>query len=352
MLDLFKKTIASIQSRTASAKSQGVVSETAEESADSSTHPAAQKNGTIAKDNRPRPSVAHRLSGEDASFVRDLKPYLPSELVGGAVPYVPGTEEEAVWNAASQACATEKVHYVYSIEENKVWYLACPSTALASSPDSWLPLAAALPGNSEYWDRETVYLYEQEGLASALRWDPETGRMQIYLGAGRTILPRIQSMDANFVTINPQMAQIVPWRNRQLKTEILSRATARMLLVTGVVLNFLILAGTAMQYIMVNAIDRNLQQVRLQTDQASTDIMMKAAQAMQNEPIRHMVRVQQLLDELAKIDGTLVRYQFKSGALEWEALVPAAYASGVMSIRGQAQPGIEKDGRIRIKGNQ
>lgn len=297
-----------------------------------------------------KPGLSDKLAGEEREFIANLKPYLPSELIGGSVPYVPGTEEEAVWNAASQACATEKVHYVYSIEGKKIWYLACPSTALASSPDSWLPLAAALPGRSEFWDKETVYLYEQEGLASALRWDPETGRMQIFLGAGRTILPRIQSMDANFVTINPAVAQTVPWRNRQLKTERLSRATARMLLVSGIILNFILLGATAAQYIMINALGNNLDKVRTETDAASTDIMMKAAQILQNDMVKHMVRAQQLLDDLSKIDGTLVRYQFKTGKVEWEALVPAAYASGVMSIRGQAQPGIEKDGRIRIKG--
>jgi hypothetical protein len=181
--------------------------------------------------------LSDKLSGEAARFISDLKPFLPSELVGGSLPYVPGTEEEAVWNAAAQACSTEKVHYLYSIEGNKVWYLACSSSMLASNPDSWCPLAAALPGNSEFWDKETVYLYEQEGLASALRWDPETGRMQIYLGPARSILPRIQSMDANFVTVNPRVADIVPWQNRQLRTEQLARASARMLLIAGILLN-------------------------------------------------------------------------------------------------------------------
>src|SRR5690606_7703684 len=124
------------------------------------------------------------------------------------IPHVAGSEDEAVWNAASQACGTEKVHYTYSVDGGRLWYLACPSAALASSPDSWCPLAAALPGKSEFWDKETVYLYEQEGLASALRWDPDTGRMQVFLGASRTLLPRIQSMDASFVTINPEVADI------------------------------------------------------------------------------------------------------------------------------------------------
>ncbi len=305
------------------------------------------------KQARLKPGLASRISGEADLFVADLKPYLPSELIGGSIPFIAGTEEEAVWNAASQACATEKVHYVYTVEDNKIWYLACPSSALASSPDSWCPLAAALPGNSEYWDRETVYMYEQEGIAAALRWDHETNRLQIYLGASRTILPRIQSMEANFVTINPQVAQIVPWRNRQLMTERLSRATARMLLVSGVLTSIVLLTIMGAQYVMTTLVDRKLESVREASENASMDIMMKAGQSTQSEVLKGIIRLQELLDDLSKIDGTLVKYQVKQGgAVEWEALVAAAYSTGVMSVRGAAQPGIEPDGRIRIKGTQ
>jgi hypothetical protein len=318
---------------------------------ESKTEPSpAESTQNQKQPTKPKPALSDKLSGEAARFVADLKPFLPSELVGGSLPYVPGTEDEAVWNAAAQACSTEKVHYLYSIDGNKIWYLACSSSMLASNPDSWCPLAAALPGNSEFWDKETVYLYEQEGLASALRWDPETARMQIYLGPARSILPRIQSMDANFVTVNPRVADVVPWKNRQLRTEQLARASARMLLVAGILLNLGLLASMAVQYIAINFIDRQLEKVKADTETASTDLMIQALQASQNDVSRHLVRVQRLLDDLEKIDGTLVRYQVKSGKLEWEALVPAAYSTGVMSVKGVAQPGIEKDGRIRIKG--
>lgn len=317
-----------------------------ESSAATSPEAAPQK-----QDTRTKAPLSTRLAGEADLYVADLKPYLPLELVGGALPLVIGMEEESVWNAASQACATEKVHYVFSVDEGKVWYLACPSAALSSSPDSWCPLAAALPGNSEYWDRETVYMYEQEGIASALRWDQETGRMQVFLGASRTILPRIQSMDANFVTINPSMAKKVPWRNRQLMTEKLSRATARMLLLSGIGLCSIILAVMALQFIRVSFTERQLSSVAEQSENASMDLMMKAGQAAQSDVVKHVARIQQLLDDLGKIDGTLVKYEVKpGGVLEWEALVPAAYSTGIMSVRGQAQPGIEPDGRIRIKG--
>jgi len=299
---------------------------------------------------RPRPGVADYLAGEASGFKTNLVPYLPQELIGGAVPHIPGSEEEAVWNAASQACGTEKVHYVFSADGGRVWYLACPSSALSSAPDSWCPLAAALPGKSEFWDRETVYLYEQEGLASALRWDPDTGRMQVFLGAARTLLPRMQSMDANFVTINPELADVVPWRNRMLMTEKLSRAAAMALLYVGIAVNVMIFLFLVFQFILTNTNIKALDKVKAQTHAASQQLMVSAYNALQSDSIKHMVRIQEMLDELEKIDGTLVKYNVEGGQMAWEVLVPPAYGQGVGTIRGQVQPGLEKDGRVRIKG--
>ena len=296
--------------------------------------------------------IADHLAGEAGEFERDLTPYLPQDIIGGSVPYVPGTEDEAVWNAASQACATERVHYCYSVEDDRIWYLACPSSSLSSNPNSWCPLAAALPGNSEYWDRETVYLYEQEGVAAALRWDPETGRMQVYVGASRTILPRIQTMDANFVTINPDVSDIVAWRNRALRTEKLSRATARMLIYVGLMINFVAIIILGVQHAMMFMVERDLSAVQRETQMAVDGLMLDAATTMQSDTIRHMVRIQELLDGLAKIDGTLVRYEVDGDNVEWEALVPQVFKEGAGTIRGEIQPGIEPDGRVRILGRR
>ncbi len=300
--------------------------------------------------NRPKPSTASYLAGENKNFVDNLLPYLPHEMVGGSVPYIAGMEEESVWNAASQACGTEKVHFTYTVDDKYCWYLACPSSALSSNVDSWCPLSAALPGNSEYWDKETVYIYEQEGLASALRWDPETGRMQVFLGAGRTLLPRIQSMDANFVTIDAERADIVPWNNRMLKTEQLSRASSRILLLSGILLNFIILTFLIMQFFITNTTVRDLDKVKLDTQRTSQSLLIEAYNALQSDSIKHMVRIQELLDELQTIDGTLVKYEVDGGRRNWEVLIPPAYGQGVGTIRGQVQPGIENDGRVRLKG--
>ena len=316
--------------------------------------PGKKIQGNTPGISRSAPGIADYLAGESADVARNLKPYLPQELVGGVIPHVSGVEEEAVWNAAAQACGTEKVHYAYSVDEGRIWYLACPSATMASNPDSWCPLVAALPGNSEYWDRETVYLYEQEGLASALRWDPDTGRMQVFLGASRTILPRVQSMDANFVTINPEVAEVAPWKNRNLRTEKLSRATVRMLVFTGMAVSLIAGIILAFSYFSVNMIQRDLAKVKSDTDRASEELMLKAYNAMQSDTIKHMVRVQEILDGLARLDSTLVKYDIQGNTVKWEALVPQAYIPTVRQkynvevVEGEK----EKDGRIRVIGSR
>ena len=298
-----------------------------------------------------RAPVLDRIAGEAGDFKGEYAPYLPQEIVGGSIPHIPGSEDEAVWNAATQACGTERVCYVYTIDEGRCWYLATPSASLASNPDSWCPLAAALPGNSEYWDRETVYLYEQEGLASALRWDPETARMQVFMGAARTLLPRIQSMDANFVTINPEVAKAVPWRNRALRSEKLSRAAANVLLYSGVLVSFICVVILIFQFLITNFVQRDLDKVQMETQKVSSDLMTDAYNALQSDTIKHMVRVQRLLDALGKIDGTLLIYEVDKGKIQWQALVPQAFSSCTGELQGcTIEPGLEKDGRVRIKG--
>lgn len=302
---------------------------------------------------RAKPGITDYITGEAGDFKANLKPYLPNDLIGGSIPQVPGTEDEAVWNAASQACGTERVHYCFTVEEGRCWYLACPSSSLASSPDSWCPLAAALPGGSEYWDRETVYLYEQEGQASALRWDPETHRMQVFLGAARTLLPRIQSMDANFVTINPEVATAIRWRNRALRSEKLSRAAAKILLYVGLLLNFAAVGVIVVEFAITGFLKRDLGSVKMATDKAANDLMLNAFNALQSDTIKHMVRIQQLLDSLQKIDGTLVKYEIDKGKVNWEALVPQSFSNCDGPLKGcQIVPGLEKDGRVRIKGTR
>lgn len=300
-------------------------------------------------------TLMQRIAGDMDSARRLYKPALPTELIAGSIPHIVGAEEEGVWNAAVQACGTERIHFTYTVQDGKCWYLATPSSSLASDPDSWCPLAAALPGNSEYWDRETVYIYEKDGQASALRWDQESGRMQLFLGASRAILPKVQSMDANFVTINPDTASIVPWVNMELKTDMLTRAAGKIMVISGAVVA--ILAGLYIMgmFAVANTIQPQLDETKSETELASMQLLNDAARSLENDTIEHIFRIQELLDTLLQIQGTLVKYEITGGQVSWEALVPRAFSSIDNPILRGATPvsnTIESDGRVRIRGTR
>ena len=244
----------------------------------------------------PKPGFFAKLAGDDKVAPKVLMPHLPQEIIGGSVPYVPGTAREAVWNAATQACGTERVFFTYAVDGKRVWYLATPCSSLASNPNTWCPLSAALPGNSEFWDKETVYLYEQEGLASALRWDPDTGRMQVFLGPSRSVLPKVQSMDANFVTINADMAEAVPWDNMELRTDMMARGSAKLLLYVGLITAFFACVFIALLYVQAMTIRPDLNKARADTARATAELTLQAQQSFENDTSRHMIRIQELLD--------------------------------------------------------
>lgn len=311
----------------------------------------AQKAGTAAAtaERDKKQSLLGKLVQDEGFDLSYLKAFLPTEMVGGSIPYIPGKEDEAVWNAAAQSCGTERVHYCYTINEGRCWYLATPSSSLASDPDSWCPLAAALPGNSEFWDKQTVYLYEQEGAAGALRWEAETGRMQVFLGAARTLLPRIQSMEANFVTINPEVARPVAWKNRALHQEKLSRMTARLLLVSGLLVTLVSLFIWAGAYMLSAIISPRLDKAKAVTTEATNQLMIDAANALQSNTDKHMARVIELLNITSGFGGVLTRYEVKSGnTVEWEALVPSAVEPKQLQATAV---GMDK-GYVRVKGTR
>ncbi|HEY1096868.1 MAG TPA: hypothetical protein VGF14_06465 [Alphaproteobacteria bacterium] len=290
----------------------------------------------------------------DATFTeaKGLTPHLPSDIIGGSVPAIMGLEEEAVWNAASQACGTDRVHFAYTVADGRCWYLAVPSSALASHPDTWCPLAAALPGNSEYWDRESVYVFEQDGVAAGLRWDQDTGRMQIYAGPARVILPRLQSLDANFLTISAEKATPVSWRNLSLQAEKLSRQTVKWLFWTGASTAMICLALWIITHLAVSFLRPNVTVLERETAHATEKLMMEAAQLTRSDAERHFVRIQELLGDLQGLGGTLIKYDVTGNNVVWEAVIPSASGGANLASLGAKAVGSEADGRVRIQGTR
>jgi len=124
-----------------------------------------------------------------------------------------------------------------------------------------------------------------------------------------------------------------------------------MLLYTGLIVTFTAIFVIIFQYTITNFVKRDLAKVKRDTERLSSDLMLKAYNALQSDTIRHMVRIQELLDLLAKVDGTLVKYEVNKGKVTWEALVPQSM-TGVPGLNATVDDKLHKDGRARIKGTR
>lgn len=163
-------------------------------------------------------------------------------------------------------------------------------------------------------------------------------------------------MDANFVTINDETAEIAPWVNIELKKDQLTRTVGKIMVISGAVVGILVAVYIMGMYAYANAIQPQLDKTKSETEFASMKLLDDAARSLENDTIKHIIRIQELLDTLIQIQGTLVKYEVdSSGAIVWEALVPRSFSAidnpllqGARTVNNQ----IEKDGRVRIKGNR
>ena len=127
-----------------------------------------------------------------------------------------------------------------------------------------------------------------------------------------------------------------------------------MLVLSGLAVSLIAGLILVFSFFSVNMISRDLESVQDETQRKSEELMLKAYNAMQSDTIKHMVRVQEILDGLGRLDSTLVKYEIKGNTVHWEALVPPQYIQPVMdkySVRVD-ETRKEKDGRIRVIGTR
>jgi len=139
-------------------------------------------------------SAARALTGS-TTFVDEF--YFPSEVIGGMCPHIPGAEEETAWNAAAEACDSERVHIVWQAFDNRVWYLAVRSSELASHTSSWCPFAALLPGMKEAMTPPICYTYYGEEIATMMTVTDEG--LHIYRGTNPIVRAKAGALVFGFI---------------------------------------------------------------------------------------------------------------------------------------------------------
>ncbi len=255
--------------------------------------------------------------------------YFPPNVIGGSCPRVVGEEEQIVWNAAAEACDSERVHVVWQVADDKIWYLAVHSSDLSSHPNGWCPFAALLPGMKNAMPTPVCYTYYGEEMATMMTVTSDG--LQIYRGTNLIVrakaertsrehgnAPIIELVQDIILTLAP-----VPWYSVSLFESHARRilATLSILVSLGITLTaFLVWLLASLSLI---ASHQDLAEALARTQDKTLQIMV-GAQKLRASPMRDQIATfTELNDGLLDLNGFLEVYQIKDGQTRWRALVPS-----------------------------
>lgn len=294
---------------------------------DAEAAPSAVSTALAASGADATSSIARALGGP-TTLIEEF--YFPPDIIGGMCPQVPGAEEETAWNAAAEACDSERVHIVWQSFDSRVWYLAIRSSELASHPHSWCPFSALLPGMKESLTPPVCYTYYGEEIASMMTIT-EDG-LHIYRGTNPIVRAKAERTarelgNAAIIDLIPDRIvgfAPVPWYSVSLFEERARRvlATASVMLslaLTGLTFFVWLLAGVSLVSSRHNLADA------LARTEAKTLELMESAQNLRATPVRdELTRFVDLNEGLLDLNGYLEIYAIgKDAKIRWKATVPS-----------------------------
>ena len=270
------------------------------------------------------------------------QPYFPPDVIGGSCPRVVGEEEDIVWNAAAEACDSERVHVVWQSAGDKIWYLAVRSTDLASHPASWCPLAAVLPGMKDALPAPVCYTYYGDDLATMMSITDDG--LHIYRGTNAIVRAKaertaralgnatiLELVEDRIVALTP-----IPWYSVSLFED-----RARRILAALAVVSALTVAGIAFIVWLLSSVTlitaRHDLTEALNRTQDKTQKMLEQAQQLRASPLREQLASFDAVNEgLLDLNGFLEIYEVKKDKARWRAVVPAnVTADRINALGGQ-----------------
>ncbi|MGB9153570.1 MAG: hypothetical protein WCD70_10845 [Alphaproteobacteria bacterium] len=266
--------------------------------------------------------------------------YFPPDLIGGTCPRIVGDEEEIVWNAAAEACDTERVHVVWQSFGNRIWYLAVRSADLASHMNTWCPLASLLPTEKD--KLPVCYTYFGEDIAVLMVVTPEG--LNVFRGTSPVVRAKAERTsreleNASIINLDPfRVEQLtpIPWYSLSLFEDRARRVLATVSVAASLVimgLSFLVWISASMEMIaarhdLADALDRT---------QTKSMQLMREAETMRASPMRTQIEKFLSVNEgLLSLNGLLNVYEIRDKGVRWRAVVPiSATADRISAIGGK-----------------
>jgi hypothetical protein len=298
-------------------------------------------------------SISKSLIGATGGIVES---YFPPNIIGGSCPRVVGEEEDIVWNAAAEACDSERIHVVWNSAGDKIWFLAIHSGDLASHASSWCPFAALLPGLKDAQAAPVCYTYFGDEMATMMAIT--TDGLQIYRGSNLIVRAKAERTAREYG--NAPIVELVPDKIQELvpvpwySVSLFENRARRILAVLAIVLSLGVALAAFLVWMLASLsliTARHDMEAALARTQDKTMQIMTDAQRLRASPMRDQIATfMELNDGLLDLNGYLEVYETKVGRARWRALVPSnVTADRINALGGKT---IETKSEGTIIGNQ
>jgi hypothetical protein len=266
--------------------------------------------------------------------------FFPPEMIGGSCPQVKGDEEMITWNAAAEACASERIHFIWREHEGRIWYLALKSEELASHSTSWCPFASLLPGSPDAYPSPIVYTYFSDEAATLMAVG--TDSLQIIRGTSSVVRAKAERIVREMS--GAQMVDLIPDKILNLKPVAwnslsLLEDRARRFLGVATVLSALIVTLVAIfvwfgASIIQLSYGSELKDLQDRTASSLTELQQNAMVLRTSEMREQMARFYELNEKMIAMQGWLKLYLLQGSDLKWWAVVPENLTSDRISELG------------------
>jgi hypothetical protein len=283
-------------------------------------------------------------------------PFFPPELIGGTAPHIPGQEDGMAWQSGAEAADSERLHYVWSVADGTLWYLAVRSQELASHTNSWCPFAALLPGQPQGSSEPGVYLYFDD--EAAMMMSVGQNRLQIHRGATNVIQAKAERMAADLggvkiVTLRPDIIDalnVVRWDSASLMEDKARRFLATAAVAVGLLVCVVAFTVWVLSSIASLGISHSVEAAQANASQSAQQLLQQAT-SLRASPLRNQVaKFIELNDNLINVGGWLQKYEIEGTRTMWSAVLPSAITGEKISELGGRTKEVTDEGMI-VEGN-
>ncbi len=268
--------------------------------------------------------------------------YFPPEMIGGSCPAVKGDEEAIAWNAAAEACASERIHFVWRVYEDRVWYLALRSEDLASHSKTWCPFASLLPGSPDSLEAPVIYTYYSDEAATLMSVDKEG--MQIIRGTSSVVRAKAERLSremgsADIVDLIPdRIVALKPamWESLSLLENRARRFMAFASVLTAIAVTALSIFVWFMASVTQLAYRSELKDLEHRTSESLMQLQQSAMILRTSDMREQIANFNKLNENMIGAQGWLKLYFLKDNNVKWWGVVPQNLTSDrIQEIGGQ-----------------